>query len=304
MRLLTPAPYELTYDDVFLLPHRSGITSRLEVDTSTIDGTGTTIPVVVSNMTSVAGRRMAETVARRGAIAVVPQDIPLDVVADVISYVKSRHVLYDTPITLSRHDTVGEALGLLPKRAHGAVLVVEDGRPIGIVTEADCQSVDRFTQLGEVMSRELLTLPDTVDPRAAFDRLQDADRAAEARRPGGAGGLEQKGLAKLVGADFSVQVVLLAVQGQDAGELVEAFHHVVNALVRPVAAHWCAGRHWWGRAGLPPARLGVGGRCAEGEAAGSERGASEQVAPRDVFRGRSGRRHGAVLPFNHGAESA
>ena len=173
MRLLTPAPYELTYDDVFLLPHRSGITSRLEVDTSTSDGTGTTIPVVVSNMTSVAGRRMAETVARRGAIAVIPQDIPLDVVADVISYVKSRHVLYDTPITLSRHDTVGEALGLLPKRAHGAVLVVEDGRPIGIVTEADCQSVDRFTQLGEVMSRELLTLPDTVDPRAAFDRLQD-----------------------------------------------------------------------------------------------------------------------------------
>lgn len=173
MRLLTPAPYELTYDDVFLLPHRSGITSRLEVDTSTVDGTGTTIPVVVANMTSVAGRRMAETVARRGAVAVIPQDIPIDVVADVIKFVKSRHVLYDTPITLTRGDTVGEALGLLPKRAHGAVFVVEDGRPVGIVTEADCLDVDRFTQLREVMSRELLTLPDTVDPRAAFDRLQD-----------------------------------------------------------------------------------------------------------------------------------
>jgi IMP dehydrogenase len=173
VRLLTPAPYELTYDDVFLVPHRSGITSRLEVDTSTVDGSGTTIPVVVANMTSVAGRRMAETVARRGAIAVIPQDIPIDVVADVVSYVKSRHVLYDTPITLSRVDTVGEALGLLPKRAHGAVVVVEDGRPVGIVTEADCLGVDRFTQLREVMSRDLLTLPDSVDPRAAFDRLQD-----------------------------------------------------------------------------------------------------------------------------------
>src|SRR5664280_2357841 len=167
VRLLTPAPYELTYDDVFLVPHRSAITSRLEVDTSTTDGTGTTIPVVVANMTSVAGRRMAETVARRGAIAVIPQDIPLDVVADVISFVKSRHVLYDTPITLSRNDTVGEALGLLPKRAHGAVVVVEDGRPVGVVTEADCLDVDRFTQLSEVMSRDLLTLPDSVDPRAA-----------------------------------------------------------------------------------------------------------------------------------------
>jgi IMP dehydrogenase len=173
VRLLTPAPYDLTYDDVFLVPHRSAVTSRLEVDTSTVDGTGTTIPVVVANMTSVAGRRMAETVARRGALAVIPQDIPIDVVADVISFVKSRHVLYDTPITLGRNATVGEALGLLPKRAHGAVVVVEDGRPVGVVTEADCLDVDRFTQLGEVMSRELLTLPDSVDPRAAFDRLQD-----------------------------------------------------------------------------------------------------------------------------------
>ncbi len=173
MRLLTAAPYELTYDDVFLVPHRSDITSRLEVDTRTVDDSGTTIPIVVSNMTSVAGKRMAETVARRGAIAVIPQDIPLDVVADAISFVKSRHLLYDTPITLRRSDTVGEALGLLPKRAHGAVVVVESGRPVGVVTEADCLGVDRFTQLHEVMSRELLTLPDDVDPRAAFDRLQD-----------------------------------------------------------------------------------------------------------------------------------
>jgi IMP dehydrogenase len=173
VRLLTPAPYELTYDDVFLLPHRSAITSRLEVDTATSDGSGTTIPVVVANMTSVAGRRMAETVARRGAIAAIPQDIPIDVVCDVISFVKSRHVLFDTAITLGRNDTVGEALGLLPKRAHGAVVVIADGRPVGVVTEADCLGVDRFTQVREVMSRELLTLPDTVDPRAAFDRLQD-----------------------------------------------------------------------------------------------------------------------------------
>ncbi len=173
MRLLTPAPYELTYDDVFLLPHRSAVTSRLEVDTATADGSGATIPVVVANMTSVAGRRMAETVARRGAVAVIPQDIPIDVVSDVISFVKSRHVLFDTAITLGRTDTVGEAMVLLPKRAHGAVVVIEDGRPVGVVTEADCLGVDRFTQVREVMSRDLLTLPDTVDPRAAFDRLQD-----------------------------------------------------------------------------------------------------------------------------------
>src|SRR5436305_2257665 len=112
-------PYDLTYDDVFIVPGRSEVQSRFDVDLSTHDGSGTTIPVVVANMTAVAGRRMAETVARRGGMAVIPQDIPLDVVTDVIAWVKQRHVVHDTPITLGPQETVGEALNLLPKRAHG-----------------------------------------------------------------------------------------------------------------------------------------------------------------------------------------
>src|SRR5947209_14060907 len=68
-------------------------------------------------------------------------------------------------------DTVGAAINLLPKRAHGAVVVVDDDRPVGVVTEADCLGVDRFTQLHRVMSAELLTLPVGSDPRSAFDRL-------------------------------------------------------------------------------------------------------------------------------------
>lgn len=166
-----PPPYDLTYQDAFLVPRRSAIESRFDADLSTSDGSGTTIPVVVANMTAVAGRRMAETVARRGGLAVIPQDIPLDVVADVVDWVKRRHLVHDTPITMARTDTVGQALNLLPKRAHGAVVVVADGRPVGIVTEADCVGVDRFTQLGRVMSSDLMTLPEAVDPREAFERL-------------------------------------------------------------------------------------------------------------------------------------
>jgi IMP dehydrogenase len=164
---------DLTYDDVFLMPNRSGVESRLNVDLTTPDGIGTTIPIVVSNMTAVAGRRMAETVARRGGIAIIPQDIPVDVVTEVIQWVKQRHVVYDTPVVLAPTDTVSDALALLPKRAHGAVVVAEEGRPVGIVTEADCVNVDRFTQLRMVMSRNLLTLPDGIEPRAAFQRLVD-----------------------------------------------------------------------------------------------------------------------------------
>ena len=56
-----PPGYDLTYDDVFMVPRRSAVSSRYDVDLSTADGTGTTIPLVVANMTAVSGRRMAET---------------------------------------------------------------------------------------------------------------------------------------------------------------------------------------------------------------------------------------------------
>ncbi|WP_214107752.1 GuaB1 family IMP dehydrogenase-related protein [Acrocarpospora catenulata] len=170
---ITP-PYDLTYSDVFMVPARSDIGSRLTVDLGTRDGTGTTIPIVVANMTAVAGRRMAETVARRGGITVIPQDIPIDVVTNVIEWVKGRDLVHDTPITLTPHDTVGEALNLLPKRAHGAVIVVDwDNRPVGVVTEADCHGVDMFTQLSQVMSASPQLLPQGVDPQTAFEALHD-----------------------------------------------------------------------------------------------------------------------------------
>ena len=167
---------DATYDDVFLVPQRSDVASRLDVDLTTHDGSGTTIPVVASNMTAVSGRRMAETIARRGGLAVLPQDIPVDVVRDVIAWVKERDLIVDTPITLEPTATAAEALSLLPKRAHGAIIVVDGGRPVGVVTEADCAGVDRFAQLDQIMSRELLTLPVGITPREAFDRLHAGGR--------------------------------------------------------------------------------------------------------------------------------
>ncbi|MCW2609430.1 MAG: dehydrogenase [Actinomycetota bacterium] len=178
MRFLdsTPPAYDLTYSDVFMVPSRSSVTSRLDVDLSTVDGVGTTIPLVVANMTAISGRRMAETVARRGGIAIIPQDIPLDVVDDVLGWVKGRDPVYDTGLTLTRADTVADALGLLTKRAHGAVVVLDGGRVAGLVTEADCSGVDRFTQLHEVMSTELVTIDAGTPLEKAYEVLHDARR--------------------------------------------------------------------------------------------------------------------------------
>ena len=165
---------DLTYSDVFMVPGRSSVGSRLEVDLTTTDGSGATIPIIAANMTAVSGRRMAETIARRGGLAILPQDIPADVVADVVAWVKARDLVVDTAITLSPSQTVGEALALLPKRAHGAVVVVDDGRaPVGVVTEADCAGVDRFSQLHTVMSADPFTLPARTPPAEAFDLLHN-----------------------------------------------------------------------------------------------------------------------------------
>ncbi|MBA2558998.1 MAG: IMP dehydrogenase, partial [Propionibacteriales bacterium] len=165
---------DLTYDDVFMVPGRSDISSRFDVDLTTSDGVGTTLPLAVANMTAVSGRRMAETVARRGGIATIPQDIPTDVVARAVRQVKQAHPVFETAITVEPDTTVGEALLLIPKRAHGAVLVVQDGKPLGVMTERDGHGVDRFTQVHHVMSNDVLSFDADLDPAQMFDELTAA----------------------------------------------------------------------------------------------------------------------------------
>ena len=159
-----------------MVPSRSNLASRMDVDLKTSDGSGATIPLIVANMTAISGRRMAETVARRGGLTVIPQDIPIPVVADVISWMKNRDVLFDTPITLEPNNTVADAASLIHKRAHGAIVVVENGKPVGIVTEADWEGADRFTQIKEIMVKDLLVISDDLNAKAAFQLLHEKNR--------------------------------------------------------------------------------------------------------------------------------
>ncbi|MCL8025842.1 GuaB1 family IMP dehydrogenase-related protein [Nocardioides bruguierae] len=177
MQFLHETPrHDLTYDDVFMVPGPSSVASRYDVDLATTDGTGATVPLVVANMTAIAGKRMAETVARRGGLVVIPQDIPVPVVTEVVRFVKSRHHVYDTPIVLRPDQTVAEALALMPKRAHRAAVVLADGRPVGLVTVEDCAEVDRFAQVHQVMRPIEVQVDAGTDARTAFDRI-DAARA-------------------------------------------------------------------------------------------------------------------------------
>ena len=91
-----------------------------------------------------------------------------------MSHVKSRHHIFETPITLGPEDTVGEALSLIHKRSHGAVIIVDsDNRPLGIFTEHDAAGYDRFSQLKNVMNHDMVLIRDNASVNDVHDLLTE-----------------------------------------------------------------------------------------------------------------------------------
>ena len=140
---------DLTYSDVFLVPRHSSITSRLDVDLSPNDGTTATIPLVSANMNSVTGARLAATLARRGGLGVLPQDMPLQELDAAIRWVKDQPVRWDTPLVLPPQATVTDAARLLPAtEGHGIVVAEAGAGPLNI---ADVLGVVPATRLGTAL---------------------------------------------------------------------------------------------------------------------------------------------------------
>lgn len=172
VRFTTGKPdHDLTYDDVFMSPNRSSVKSRMDVDLTSTDGLALPTPLVVANMTAISGRRMAETVARRGGVSIIPQDLPPVSAAGTIARVKAAHTTFDTPIEVHPDTIVAEALPLIPKRAHGVAVVLQGRRPVGLVSVAAASAVDRFVPVHEVMSTDLTVVGDDATPKEVFEKL-------------------------------------------------------------------------------------------------------------------------------------
>ena len=174
----TTPTHDLTYSDVFLVPSRSGVTSRLDVSLSPGDGTGATLPIVSANMNSVTGPRLAAALARRGALGVLPQDMHLQDLDAAIRWVKSQPVAWDSPITLAPTDTVGAALRLLPAVAgHGIVLTSPTGDYLGVIPGSRLAHAMPEAPLGDLLGGPVASIDadDVETPRAAFDLLVAAD---------------------------------------------------------------------------------------------------------------------------------
>lgn len=168
---------DLTYSDVFLVPRRSAITSRLDVDLSPGDGSAATIPIVSANMNSVTGARLAATLARRGGLGVLPQDMPLQELDAAIRWVKAQPVTWDTPLLLPPHATVADAARLLPAtEGHG--IVVAEASDSGAVRVDDILGVVPASRLGTALADA--RLGDLARGRAASVDAEDIESARHA----------------------------------------------------------------------------------------------------------------------------
>ncbi|PPF82721.1 GuaB1 family IMP dehydrogenase-related protein [Subtercola sp. Z020] len=176
--LSAPSHTDLTYSDVFLVPRRSSVTSRLDVSLAPGDGTGATIPLVAANMNSVTGPRLAATLARRGGLGVLPQDMHLQDLDAAIRWVKAQSVEFDTPFDFAPSATVEEALTVLPAVAgQGIVVHDERGEYLGCIPALRLASALPDAKLGDLLHGPLTSLAadDFSTPREAFDAMVAAE---------------------------------------------------------------------------------------------------------------------------------
>jgi len=160
-------PLALTYEDVLLVPCRSGVASRRDVDTGTrlTRDLRLNIPIVSANMDTVTEARMARAMAREGGIGIIHRFMPIEQEAAEIQRVKrpeeavgGRHLH-----TIAPTRTLAEAMKLMGRHNVNSLLVVGEGdRLLGIVTSRDVlfaedpsQPVERIMTGGE----QLVTAP-------------------------------------------------------------------------------------------------------------------------------------------------
>ena len=220
MRFLHPehdAELELALEDVFLTPGYYDGVSRLDVDLRPADFKGGSHPIVSANMNAVTGKRMAETMARFGGLGVLPQDMDLETVRRIVRHIKSADPRYDTPLSVSPAETLRDVLGIIRKRSHDMVVVVdEENRPLGIVTHADLRDRDQYTPAKGLMARRLVVASVGISNRDAFLMMEEARvKAVPVLDAGGR-------LVGVLGRDDAVRLELLRPSLDEGGKLMVA----------------------------------------------------------------------------------
>lgn len=170
----------LSYDDVLLVPQRSPIASRGDVDTTGRFTRTITLraPVVSANMDTVTEAPMAVALARAGGIGVIHRFLTIDEQVREVARVKRAEALViEDPFTIPPDLSLGAAIDEMAARgASGLVIVDGERRPIGILTRRDTLlREDRSVGVTTVMTprERLITAQTGIDEDTAAAMLRD-----------------------------------------------------------------------------------------------------------------------------------
>ncbi|MBI4894957.1 MAG: IMP dehydrogenase [Candidatus Aenigmarchaeota archaeon] len=137
----------LSYDDVLLVPRRSSISSRKDID---VKATLTknlimNIPVISANMDTVTGCRMAITMARYGGIGIVHRFMTIEEqIAEVLKVKRSENIIIEQPYVLDPAKTIGQALSFMEEHEITGIPIVSEGKLVGMLTQRDVMFQDNL----------------------------------------------------------------------------------------------------------------------------------------------------------------
>ena len=146
----------MTFDDVLLIPAYSEVTPNMvSLGSRFSRNIRLNIPVVSAAMDTVTEAEMAIAIAREGGIGVVHKNMSIAAQAAQVRKVKRAEsgMIYD-PITITKEQTVGDALRLMHENHIGGIPVVDgDMKLIGIVTNRDLRfQTEMSLPIAEVMT--------------------------------------------------------------------------------------------------------------------------------------------------------
>jgi IMP dehydrogenase len=134
-------PLALTYDDVLLVPQRSAVSSRGDVDTSSrlTRTLRLAAPIVAANMETVTEARMAIAMARAGGIGVIHRFLTVEAqAAEVVRVKRAENLVINHPWTIRPDATIAQARAAMRTHEVASLLVVDaDEMLVGILTSRD-----------------------------------------------------------------------------------------------------------------------------------------------------------------------
>lgn len=153
----------LTFDDVLILPAKSGVIPA-QADVSTIFSRNikTSIPIVSSAMDTVTESKMAIALAQQGGIGVIHRNMPIEEQAEEVDKVKrSESGMIVDPITMRPHNKIFEAQEIMKKyKISGLPISDENNKLLGILTNRDIRFETRLNlAIDKVMTKDLVTVP-------------------------------------------------------------------------------------------------------------------------------------------------